>query len=32
MTRTNFSEQKHGAVTYITDKELKALKKYWGGK
>lgn len=32
MTRTNFSEQKHGAVTYITAKELKALKKYWGKK
>ncbi|MCM1312661.1 MAG: glycoside hydrolase family 43 protein [Bacteroides sp.] len=29
MTRTNFSEQKHGAVTYITKKELKRLKKYW---
>lgn len=29
MTRTNFEEQKHGAVTYITEKELKMLKKYW---
>lgn len=29
MTRTNFEEQKHGAVTYITKKELKMLKKYW---
>ena len=27
MTRTNFAEQKHGAVTYITRKELKRLKK-----
>ena len=32
MTRTNFSEQKHGAVTYITRTELKALLKQWGGK
>lgn len=30
MKRTNFSEQKHGAITYITKKELKALKKHWG--
>lgn len=29
MTRTNFSEQKHGAVTYITKSELKALLKQW---
>lgn len=29
MRRTNFEEQKHGAVTYITQKELKALKKHW---
>ena len=29
MKRTNFSEQKHGAVTYITAKELKKLNKYW---
>lgn len=29
MIRTNFEEQKHGAVTYITEKELKILKKYW---
>ncbi len=27
MTRTNFQEQKHGAVTYISHKELKRLKK-----
>lgn len=30
MTRTNFEEQKHGSITYITAKELKALKKAWG--
>ncbi len=29
MKRTNFSEQKHGAVTYLTAKELKQLKKFW---
>ena len=29
MKRTNFSEQKHGAVTYLTDKEVKRLEKYW---
>lgn len=29
MKRTNFSEQKHGAVTYLTKQELKHLKKYW---
>lgn len=29
MTRTNFEEQKHGAVTYITKAELKRLKNYW---
>ena len=29
MKRTNFSEQKHGAVTYITKKEAERLKKYW---
>ena len=29
MSRTNFEEQKHGAVTYITRKELKRLLKYY---
>lgn len=29
MTRTNFSEQKHGAVTYITKKDLRRLIKRW---
>ena len=29
MKRTNFSEQKHGAVVTITKKELKKLLKYW---
>jgi hypothetical protein len=29
MQRTNFSEQKHGAVTYLTKKELNRLLKYW---
>lgn len=29
MKRTNFSEQKHGAVTYLTAKEVKQLEKYW---
>lgn len=29
MKRTNFEEQKHGAVTYISKKELKTLLKYW---
>lgn len=29
MKRTNFSEQKHGAVTYISKRELENLKKYW---
>lgn len=29
MTRTNFSEQKHGAVTWLTKKEAKRLEKYW---
>jgi len=33
MRRTNFSEQKHGAVTHITKKELRRLKKHhWEGK
>ena len=30
MKRINFSEQKHGAVTYITSKELRTLKQKWG--
>jgi hypothetical protein len=30
MKHTNFSEQKHGAVTYITKKMLKRLKKMYG--
>ncbi len=29
MTRSNFSEQKHGSVTYLTKKELKKLIKHW---
>jgi hypothetical protein len=29
MKRTNFSEQKHGAVCHITKKEAKKLEKYW---
>lgn len=29
MKRTNFSEQKHGAVTYITEDELDRLEKHW---
>lgn len=29
MRRTNFSEQKHGAVTYITKAEKQALMDYW---
>jgi hypothetical protein len=29
MKRTNFSEQKHGAVTYITEAEAQRLEKYW---
>lgn len=29
MTRTNFSEQKHGAVVQVTKKELKRLIRYW---
>ena len=29
MKRTNFSEQKHGAVTYITKQEYKRLMKQW---
>lgn len=29
MKRTNFSEQKHGAVTYITEEEAERLEKRW---
>ena len=29
MKRTNFSEQKHGAVVQVTNKELKRLIKHW---
>ena len=29
MTRTNFSEQKHGAVTHITEAEARQLEEYW---
>lgn len=29
MKRTNFSEQKHGAVCWLTKKEAKRLQKYW---
>ena len=29
MKRTNFQEQKHGAVTYITKRELENLKRFW---
>ena len=29
MKRTNFIEQKHGAVTYITEEELKRLEEFW---
>ena len=29
MTRTNFSEQKHGAVVSVTKSELEGLIKYW---
>lgn len=29
MHRTNFSEQKHGAVTYITEEEYNCLVEYW---
>lgn len=32
MKRTNFYEQKHGAVTYLTKKEQKKLVKYWNNK
>lgn len=32
MTRTNFSEQKHGAVIHITKKEARMLEKYWNNK
>jgi hypothetical protein len=30
MKRTNFSEQKHGAVCWLTKKEARRLEKYWG--
>ena len=29
MTRTNFAEQKHGAVIHITKREAKLLEKVW---
>lgn len=29
MKRTNFSEQKHGAVVWLTKKEAKTLENYW---
>lgn len=29
MKRANFSEQKHGAVTFLTVKEAQTLEKYW---
>ena len=29
MKRTNFSEQKHGSVTYITEEELQRLEEHW---
>ena len=32
MKRTNFSEQKHGAVTYITEQEARRLEKHWNKK
>lgn len=32
MTRTNFSEQKHGAVIHITKKEARMLEEYWNKK
>ena len=32
MTRTNFAEQKHGAIIHITKKEAKMLEKYWNKK
>ena len=31
MKRTNFKEQKHGAVTYITEEEARRLEEYWKG-
>lgn len=30
MKRTNFSEQKHGAVCWLTKKEARRLEKHWG--
>jgi hypothetical protein len=32
MTRTNFSEQKHGAIIHITKREAKMLEKHWNKK
>ena len=32
MTRTNFAEQKHGAIIHITKKEAKMLERYWNKK
>ena len=32
MKRTNFSEQKHGAVTYITATEASRLEQHWKNK
>ena len=32
MKRTNFSEQKHGAVVQITKQELERLVSYWNQK
>lgn len=29
LTRENFSEQKHGAVCWLTEKEARRLEKYW---
>jgi hypothetical protein len=32
LKRSNFSEQKHGAVVQVTKKELQKLIQYWQGK
>ena len=32
LKRSNFSEQKHGAVVHVTKKELEKLIKHWEGK
>lgn len=32
LKRSNFSEQKHGAVVQVTKKELEKLIKHWEGK